>query len=112
MKTVATFLTTFLTVSFAVAASINLKRDNTTSIWNTTVCSTDELQIIKEWTNMSSTEKTDYIQAEKCLWNLPSTSGLTGAVTRFDDLVALHQNMTPIIHAVVGHQPGCFFKVI
>lgn len=86
----------------AVTASARYRRDNTTSVWNTTVCNEDQLEIAKEWTNMSSSERTAYITAEKCLWELPSTSGLTGATTRFEDLVALHQNMTPIIHAVVS----------
>ena len=94
--------TLFLAAATAVGASPQYRRDNTTSVWNTTVCSEDQLDISKEWTNMSSSEKTAYITAEKCLWDLPSTSGLTGATTRFEDLVALHQNMTPTIHAVVS----------
>ena len=94
-------LTLLLAVT-AVAASPRYRRDNATSVWNTTVCNEDQLEIVKEWTNMSSSERTAYITAEKCLWKLPSTSGLTGATTRFEDLVALHQNMTPTIHAVVS----------
>ena len=96
----------FLAVT-TVAASPRYRRDNTTSVWNTTTCSEDQLEISKEWRNMTSSEKTAYITAEKCLWELPSSSGLTGATTRFEDLVALHQNMTPTIHAVVSksHYP-------
>lgn len=87
----------------AVAGPVdNYKRDNSSTVWNTTRCSDDELDIVKEWTNMTPTEKEAYIAAEKCLWELDSTSGLTGATTRFEDLVALHQNMTPTIHAVVS----------
>ncbi|CZR51114.1 uncharacterized protein PAC_00989 [Phialocephala subalpina] len=101
--------TLFLAAATAVAASPQYRRDNTTSVWNTTVCSEDQLDISKEWTNMSSSEKTAYITAEKCLWDLPTTSGLTGATTRFEDLVALHQNMTPTIHAV--ESPGAILAI-
>ena len=97
----STIFTLFL-AGTVVVASPSYRRDDSTSVWNTTVCSEAELEISKEWTNMSSTEKMAYITAEQCLWKLPSTSGLAGATTRFEDLVALHQNMTPIIHAVVS----------
>lgn len=100
------FFTIFTVFSLAVTAAASpvnyYELDNSTSVWNTTTCSTDQLEIVKEWTNMTSSEKTAYITAEKCLWALNSTSGLAGATTRFEDLVALHQNMTPIIHAVVS----------
>lgn len=101
-------LTTFTLFSLAaiiIATPIsdNSKREyNSTGVWNTTTCTADQLEIVKEWTNMTSSEKNGYITAEQCLWALPTTSGLTGATTRFEDLVALHQNMTPIIHAVVS----------
>jgi hypothetical protein len=88
------------------------KRDTSTSVWNTTTCRNDQLEIVKEWTNMTPSEKDAYIAAEHCLWSLNSTSGLIGATTRFEDLVALHQNMTPIIHAVVSSHCLTYFQSI
>lgn len=101
------FFSKILSLLFAVVTVVasqedNHKRDSWSSVWNTTTCSHHELEIVKEWTNMKPCEKRAYFDAEKCLWALDSTSGLAGATTRYEDLVALHQTLTPTIHAVVS----------
>lgn len=78
------------------------RRDDSVSIWNTTSCATSDLQIIKEWRNLTSSEKSAYIAAEKCLWELPANTTFDGVVNRHDDLTAVHQYLTPVIHAVVS----------
>ncbi|KAI0470098.1 amino acid transporter [Xylariaceae sp. FL0804] len=55
------------------------------------------------WTNLTATEKSDYIQADLCLMSLPSTSGVEGAVTRWDDLQWPH-----IIQTITVHNVGAF----
>lgn len=84
-----------------VAGSL-IRRADSSSVWNTTTCATSELDIIKEWRNMNSSEKVAYIAAEQCLWNLPAKTTFNGTVNRHDDLTAVHQYLTPIIHAVVS----------
>lgn len=84
------------------AANSNTRREDTSSVWNTTSCATSDLQIIKEWRNLTSSEKSAYIAAEKCLWELPANTSFDGVVNRHDDLTAVHQYLTPVIHAVVS----------
>lgn len=69
-----------LVVSSLVAAvpHANLKRDIETNC-------TDIRQRVP-WTKLSQDEKLSYIEADLCLMNAPSKSGLAGAVTRWDDL--------------------------
>lgn len=78
------------------------RREDSSSVWNTTSCATSDLQIIKEWRNLTSSEKSAYIAAEKCLWELPANTTFDGVVNRHDDLTAVHQYLTPVIHAVVS----------
>lgn len=84
------------------AASSITRREDSSSVWNTTSCATSDLQIIKEWRNLTSSEKSAYIAAEKCLWELPANTTFDGVVNRHDDLTAVHQYLTPVIHAVVS----------
>lgn len=46
--------------------------------------------------------KKSYIEAVLCLTTKPAISGITGAVHRYDDFVAVHNSQTPAIHWV-GH---------
>lgn len=85
-----------------LAAGSAIRRADSATVWNTTTCVTSELDIIKEWRNMNSSEKAAYIAAEQCLWNLPTKTTFNGTVNRHDDLTAVHQYLTPIIHAVVS----------
>lgn len=53
----------------------------------------------RSWQTLSNTEKKAYIDAELCLmWHLPAKSGLTAAVSRFDDLIKAHQNQSSLVH--------------
>lgn len=83
------------------AASSLARRDDSSGVWNTTSCAASDLQIIKEWRNLTASEKFAYIEAEKCLWELPAATTFDGVVNRHDDLTAVHQYLTPVIHAVV-----------
>lgn len=85
-----------------LAAGSLIRRAGSWSVWNTTTCATSELDIIKEWRNMNSSEKSAYITAEQCLWALPAKTTFNGTVNRHDDLTAVHQYLTPTIHAVVS----------
>ncbi|KAJ9621865.1 hypothetical protein H2203_006745 [Taxawa tesnikishii (nom. ined.)] len=54
----------------------------------------------QEWSSLSSTQKTNYINAVLCLQSKPSKSGslAPGAKSRYDDFVATHINQTLTIH--------------
>lgn len=54
------------------------------------------------WTQLTSDEKTSYINADLCLMALPSTSGIPGAVSRWDDLQWPHVVQTNWVHGVVS----------
>ncbi|KAF2175164.1 monooxygenase [Zopfia rhizophila CBS 207.26] len=57
----------------------------------------------KEWRSLSVGHRRQYIDAVLCLTKKASiTSGLLGAVNRFDDFQAVHSSQTPTIHWV-GH---------
>ncbi|KAI0139221.1 hypothetical protein BJ166DRAFT_489670 [Pestalotiopsis sp. NC0098] len=88
-----------LVVSSLVAAvpHANLKRDIETNC-------TDIRQRVP-WTKLSQDEKLSYIEADLCLMNAPSKSGLAGAVTRWDDLQWPHITQTVTIHNVGGFLP-------
>nr|URY20122.1 polyphenol oxidase 1 [Lyophyllum decastes] len=63
-------------------------------------CTSDNKLLRKEWRQLTSTEQQEYIAAEQCLQSLPSKTGLPGVVTRFDDMQAIHQIQSEIIHNV------------
>jgi hypothetical protein len=85
-----------------LAAGSVIRRADSSSVWNMTTCAASELDIIKEWSDMNSSEKAAYIAAEQCLWNSPAKTTFIGTVNRHDDLTAVRQYLTPIIHAVVS----------
>lgn len=72
----------------------------------------ENVQIRKEWRNLTDTEKTAFIDAELCLMSAAGQTGLPGAVGRYDDLQAVHQHFTnttlgnitgvDIVHGVVS----------
>ncbi|KAI5850689.1 hypothetical protein BZA05DRAFT_338477 [Tricharina praecox] len=57
----------------------------------------------RAWQVLTTREKKNYINAELCLMSRPAQTGLTAAVTRFDDLIKAHQ-----VQAVVVHGDGWF----
>lgn len=101
MQLFLALLTSLLAAEGSAANSVT-RREDSSIVWNTTSCATSDLQIIKEWRNLTSSEKSAYIAAEKCLWELPANTTFDGVVNRHDDLTAVHQYLTPVIHAVVS----------
>ncbi|KAF8066692.1 hypothetical protein FPV67DRAFT_1781199 [Lyophyllum atratum] len=63
-------------------------------------CTSDTKLLRKEWRQLTTVEQQLYITAERCLQTLPSKTGLPGAVTRFDDMQAIHQIQSETIHNV------------
>ncbi len=51
---------------------------------------------------LSDSEKKAYLDAELCLMSKPSTLGLRGSRTKFDDFQAAHVLQSEIAHFVVG----------
>ncbi|KAK4542845.1 hypothetical protein LTR36_006034 [Oleoguttula mirabilis] len=66
----------------------------------TPACNTATGYVRKEWSTLSSTEKTAYIDAVLCLQSKDAISGsiAPGAKSRYDDFVATHINQTLTIH--------------
>lgn len=64
-------------------------------------CTSENVQVRKEWAALTSAEKTSYIDAVKCMMNTSAITPLSaapGVRNRFDDFGALHVNMTASIH--------------
>ncbi|ESA44157.1 hypothetical protein GE21DRAFT_1538 [Neurospora crassa] len=64
-------------------------------------CTKENLQIRREWGDISKAERREYIAAMLCLMSKPSQLDQTeypGAKTRYDDFVAVHMNQTTTIH--------------
>jgi tyrosinase len=57
-------------------------------------------QVRPEWRSMSDQNKKAYVNAVKCLMGKPARTKLAGVKSRYDDLVAAHQQMNAVIHNV------------
>lgn len=57
-------------------------------------CTPENISVRKEWRSLTHEEKMAFVNAELCVMSLPGTSGLPGAVSRFDDFQASHQQGT------------------
>jgi tyrosinase len=51
-----------------------------------------------EWDNASTAQRTNYVNAIRCLLNRPASGQFSQSRNRYEDLVALHQNLTPNVH--------------
>ncbi|OTA98085.1 hypothetical protein M426DRAFT_326266 [Hypoxylon sp. CI-4A] len=51
-----------------------------------------------EWRNYSADDKTTFVNAIKCLMNKPSSGNFQGSQSRYEDIVSVHQQLTPNIH--------------
>lgn len=49
---------------------------------------------------LTNDEKSDYLQAVKCLMESPAKSGITGAISRWDELQSCHVEQSNFIHGV------------
>ncbi|KAH9844847.1 Di-copper centre-containing protein [Teratosphaeria destructans] len=64
-------------------------------------CTSDRIQVRREWGKMSASERIAYTNAVGCLQSKPAKSDplwAPGAKTRFDDWLATHINQTLTIH--------------
>ncbi|KAI1413349.1 Di-copper centre-containing protein [Hypoxylon sp. FL1857] len=57
------------------------------------------------WTNLTSTEKIEYLNADLCLISSPPKSGLPGAKNRWDELQYVHIAQTDYVHGVGAFLP-------
>lgn len=75
---------------------------------STSACNTTTAHVRKEWDALCASEKREYIDAVLCLQSLPALSGsfAPGAQSRYDDFVAMHINLTLVIHATVRVYEG------
>ena len=55
-------------------------------------------RVRKEWSNLSKSQQTAYLDAEICLFDLPAQTTLRNVTSRYSDLIALHQNLTDYVH--------------
>ncbi|RAH77187.1 Di-copper centre-containing protein, partial [Aspergillus japonicus CBS 114.51] len=51
-----------------------------------------------EWSNLETSQQIAYLDAERCLWDLPAETHLPNVTSRYTDLVALHQSLTDYVH--------------
>ncbi|KAF8907517.1 Di-copper centre-containing protein [Mucidula mucida] len=65
----------------SVVSALPLARQNS--------CSSPATRV--DWVTLSSSEKTAYFDAEVCLMRAPAQTNLADVVTRYDDLVTVHQ---------------------
>jgi tyrosinase len=54
----------------------------------------------RAWHTLTNAEKTSYINGELCLMSTPASSGIPGAVTRWDELQYAHLSQADYIHGV------------
>ncbi|EUC49200.1 hypothetical protein COCMIDRAFT_85451 [Bipolaris oryzae ATCC 44560] len=59
-------------------------------------CSNPSIRV--EWDRMSNTDRQKYFDAFKCLMRLPPSGQFPQSKSRYEDLTALHQILTPNIH--------------
>ncbi|KAK9417054.1 hypothetical protein SUNI508_09072 [Seiridium unicorne] len=64
-----------------------------------------DIQYRVPWTSLTQDEKSSYIQADLCLITAPSTSGVEGAKSRWDDLHWPHIYQTVWVHGVGAFLP-------
>lgn len=85
-------------------------------------CTAENVSIRKEWRNLASNEKTDYLDAVNCLMSSPAGTTLSGVTNRFSDLQALHRDKTnttvngvyvgDVIHSVVSNDTKMIYGTI
>ena len=59
-------------------------------------CSNPRVRI--EWDTYTSADKQAWVTAVKCLLRNPASGRFSGSQNRYEDLVVLHQQMTPRVH--------------
>lgn len=51
-----------------------------------------------EWDSYPDSNKQAFVNAIKCLMGKPSAGGFAGSKSRYEDIVVLHQSLTPNVH--------------
>jgi tyrosinase len=55
-------------------------------------------RIRREWDSYSNSDRQAYVDAIKCLQSRPASGQFSQSRSRYEDLVALHQTLTPNVH--------------
>ncbi|KAK6953663.1 hypothetical protein K445DRAFT_322580 [Daldinia sp. EC12] len=61
-------------------------------------CDRNNPKVRIEWRNYSQADRKAFVTAIKCLMDKPSAGGFQGSKSRYEDIVSVHQQMTPNIH--------------
>jgi tyrosinase len=67
-------------------------------------------RVRQEWDSYSDGDRQAFISAIRCLQNRPSSGQFSQSKTRYEDLVALHQTLTPNIHSQLD-RPNAKFLI-
>ncbi|KAI0107424.1 Di-copper centre-containing protein [Hypoxylon sp. NC0597] len=70
----------------------------TGTIGTLATCDRNNPNIRFEWRNYSADDRKAFVNAIKCLMDKPSSGNFQGAQSRYEDLVSVHQQLTPNIH--------------
>lgn len=65
-------------------------------------CTLENARVRKEWSDMSTAEREEYIRAVLCLQKKPPKAPkdkAPGSLSRFDDFVATHMTQAPMLHS-------------
>lgn len=73
-------------------------------------CTADNLVVRKEWRSLTHDEKLAFVDAEKCMMALPNKTSNPGALDRFSDFQAAHQQGTNTTYGDVIHYTVSFSK--
>ncbi|KAH3960314.1 hypothetical protein HBH64_191630 [Parastagonospora nodorum] len=76
------------------SSSQSLSQSDTVSTQAT--CSNPRVR--QEWDSYSNSDRQAYIDAIKCLMSRPANGQFSQSKSRYEDLVALHQTLTPNVH--------------
>jgi tyrosinase len=67
-------------------------------------------RVRQEWDSYSDSDRQAFVDAIRCLQNRPSSGQFKQSKTRYEDLVALHQTLTPNVHSQDG-RPNAKFLI-
>ncbi|KAL1835928.1 hypothetical protein VTJ49DRAFT_5858 [Mycothermus thermophilus] len=65
-------------------------------------CTLENAAVRKEWSDLTPDERKEYIRAVRCLQSKPPKAPkdqVPGSLSRFDDFVATHMTMAPMLHS-------------
>ncbi|KAK3319573.1 hypothetical protein B0T19DRAFT_445378 [Cercophora scortea] len=72
-------------------------------------CTLENAAVRREWSDLSVTQREEYVAAVKCLMNLPARAPkdkYPGALSRFDDFVAYHMTHAAQLHDTIHLFPA------